>query len=348
MNFATLQGLTIPEGVVTQIADASGRVLWMLPNDEPFTLKVKKITASTYAGDTKYSNESFILLNVYPKTNGTVHVTYGDLTKTITDTSGAAEPNSQQVFFGTFNGVSDSVVTPASGGLTITGDCAGVACGSYSTSSKASDNYDGVTAIGNWEINGFTAIQDNAFKDCSQIKGALVIPNSVTKIRPGAFANCSGLTSITIPNSVTNIAPNPFYGISDNNILKIQGNSGYFSIEGNTLVTIANGTKTLCSGFANTVIPSDIKTIGATAFLNCTGLTTITIPASVEKLGEKAFSGCTNLQTIVILGTNPPSIITSSGMFPTGATIVVPKGYGETYKAVTGWKNFASQIVEAS
>lgn len=28
MNFATLQGLTIPEGVVTQIADASGNVLW--------------------------------------------------------------------------------------------------------------------------------------------------------------------------------------------------------------------------------------------------------------------------------------------------------------------------------
>ena len=28
MNFATLKGLTIPEGNVTQIADASGRVLW--------------------------------------------------------------------------------------------------------------------------------------------------------------------------------------------------------------------------------------------------------------------------------------------------------------------------------
>lgn len=28
MNFATLKGLTIPEGVVTQITDESGRVLW--------------------------------------------------------------------------------------------------------------------------------------------------------------------------------------------------------------------------------------------------------------------------------------------------------------------------------
>lgn len=28
INFATIQGLTIPEGVVTQITDASGNVLW--------------------------------------------------------------------------------------------------------------------------------------------------------------------------------------------------------------------------------------------------------------------------------------------------------------------------------
>lgn len=28
MNFATMKGLTIPEGVVTKITDASGRVLW--------------------------------------------------------------------------------------------------------------------------------------------------------------------------------------------------------------------------------------------------------------------------------------------------------------------------------
>lgn len=28
MNFATLKGLTIPEGVVTQITDATGNVLW--------------------------------------------------------------------------------------------------------------------------------------------------------------------------------------------------------------------------------------------------------------------------------------------------------------------------------
>lgn len=41
MNFSTLQGLTIPEGVVTQIADASGRVIWSAV--EPVTITLSGI-----------------------------------------------------------------------------------------------------------------------------------------------------------------------------------------------------------------------------------------------------------------------------------------------------------------
>lgn len=47
--------------------------------------------------------------------------------------------------------------------------------------------------------------------------GDVVIPQSVegysvTKIGDGAFAYCSGLTSITIPNSVISIGKSAFYG----------------------------------------------------------------------------------------------------------------------------------------
>jgi hypothetical protein len=38
INFSTLKGLTIPEGVVTQITDASGSVLWSAKRNAVVTI----------------------------------------------------------------------------------------------------------------------------------------------------------------------------------------------------------------------------------------------------------------------------------------------------------------------
>uniref|UniRef100_UPI00106B3D63 leucine-rich repeat domain-containing protein n=1 Tax=Flavobacterium psychrophilum TaxID=96345 RepID=UPI00106B3D63 len=43
---------------------------------------------------------------------------------------------------------------------------------------------------------------------------SVTIPNSVTTIGDGSFAECSGLTSVTIPNSVTTIGDEAFAGCS--------------------------------------------------------------------------------------------------------------------------------------
>ena len=194
IDFSTLQGLTIPEGVVTQIADASGRVLWKLSTNKPVILEVEKITARTYAGETTYENEEFILLDIYPKTNGTVSVTYGGLTKTITDTSGAEEPNAQQVFFGTFNGVSDSVTTPKSGDLVIEGDCTAFAIGHFASSSKVTnigcECVTGITDLGSVE-----KIPGSAFVLCRKIKN-ITVPKSVTSIGSAAFLTCDAIEYI--------------------------------------------------------------------------------------------------------------------------------------------------------
>lgn len=189
IDFSTLQGITIPEGAVTQIADASGKVLWKLANDKPIILEVEKITSDTYAAETTYTGEQFILLDIYPKTNGTVSVTYGGLTKTITDTSGVENPNAQRVFFGTFNGVSDSVATPTSGELTIEGDCAAFCCGKYNGTSKEGSGFCAcITKVVNWM--GVEFIPTNAFGAaqgaCEKLT-SLTIPKSVVCIRKSAF-----------------------------------------------------------------------------------------------------------------------------------------------------------------
>lgn len=329
-------GWAIPEGNVVQIADASGRVIWAVPAaGKPVILEVEKITSDTYAGETTYTGEQFILLDIYPKTNGTVKVTYGGLTKTITDTSGAAEPNAQQVFFGTFNGVSDSVTTPASGTLTIEGGCKGFAVGTYktynSTTSKSTSKYCScITAVTDW--GGVTQIPGYAFYKCSTTTFA-ELPEGITSIGNYAFYTCAELDFRELPSGITSI-----------------GNYAFSH----------------CKALALTSLPEGVVSIGNYAF--AMGKTDkgfpdtamdgvhFTLPSTVQSIGDSAFAGTyadtsdyayCYFSEVTILATVPPTITTSFG---TGGTcpIVVLAGYGETYKTAEGWNEYADRIVEAS
>ena len=294
IDFATLQGLNIPEGAVVQIEDAQGRVLWALPvASGSVVLEVKKITATTYAGSTSYANEKFILLDIYPKTNGTVTVTYGGLTKTITDTSGAASPNAKQVYFGTFNGVPDAVETPESGTLTIDGDYSKFAVGTYADSSKASAQaYCGcVTAI--TEFGSIKEIADCAFYKCTDIT-SVSIPNGVTRIGMDAFYGCTGMKNITIPSSVTIIDGFAFYDCRGLTSLIIP----------NSVVAIATYAFALCGGLVSVILSNNLELLNDNLFQICTSLESITIPNAVKQIGASAFSGCSSLNSVTFENTS--------------------------------------------
>ena len=141
----------------------------------------------------------------------------------------------------------------------------------------------------------------------------LIIPNSVTSIGNYAFANCSGLTSITIGNSVTSI-----------------GNSAFY----------------YCSGLTSVTIPNSVTSIGNHVFWGCSGLTSVTIPNSVTSIGGSAFYGA-DMPTVISLIENPFKIAgktSGNGTFSQNtflnATLYVPKGTIEKYKATDGWKDF--------
>ena len=89
----------------------------------------------------------------------------------------------------------------------------------------------------------------------------------VTSIGEYAFADCSGLTSITIPNSVISIGNYAFAG---------------------------------CSELTSITIPSSVTSIENYAFVGCSELTSITIPSSVTSIGNYAFGNCSGLKTIYI------------------------------------------------
>lgn len=178
-------GKTMVDGTVYDIS---------FDKTKPVILTVEKVTSDTYAAETTYTGETFILLDVYPKTNGTVKVTYGGLTKTITDTSGAAEPNAQQVFFGTFNGVSDSVTTPESGELTIEGDCVAFGSGTYKTGKTGNARCGSIKEVVDWGEN-ITKIPDRGFQNSALSN--LTVPATITEIGVSVFLQCNNLTTVT-------------------------------------------------------------------------------------------------------------------------------------------------------
>lgn len=107
--------------------------------------------------------------------------------------------------------------------------------------------------------------------------GEIIIPETVTyngvtykvtSIGTNAFANCSGLTSVTIPNSVTSIGKSAFEG---------------------------------CSGLTGElVIPNSVTSIGDFAFRNCYDLTSVTIGNSVTSIGKLVFEFCDELKKIIV------------------------------------------------
>lgn len=313
--------------------DGVARLFFAPESGGAVILEVEKVTSDTYANETTYTAEEFILLDIYPKTGGTVNVTYGGLTKTITDTSGAEYPNAQKVFFGTFNGVSDSEPTPTSGELVIEGDCRAFGCSSYYYSSKSLTRCGCITAVIDW--GSVTTIYASAFQGCTGLT-SIEISDSVTSIGSNAFYGCTGLTSIEFSSGVTKIASQTFAYCERLNISEIP--EGITDIEfnafnmeydddNNIVVTAMRG--------GTMILPSSLLSIGSEAFVS----------SYVDVSGASQIAGY--LSEVKILATSPPTMSNHAfGYASTIRKITVPKGCGETYKAAENWSYYADVIVE--
>ena len=135
-----------------------------------------------------------------------------------------------------------------------------------------------------------------AFNGCEGLT-SLTISEGVEVIGWGAFGDCSGLTAIEIPSSVTSIGDEPFSGSNLTSIKVDEQNTKYDS-RNNCNAIIETATDKLVSGCKNTIIPTDVKSIGMGAFGGCVGLETIVIPESVKDIGSYVFSDCTGLKEI--------------------------------------------------
>ena len=192
------------------------------------------------------------------------------------------------------------------------------------------------------EFDGpITKIPKQAFYNCKNLTGDLVIPNSVKEIGELAFWNCTGLNgtltlssnlkkicgsafnmsefkgTLKLPNSLTDIGELAFQdckyftSLELSNALSVisrfafrgcVGLSGSLVIP-NSVTEIGEYAFSGCTGFNSTLkLSNKLKTIGNSAFLKCTGFTgSLTLPSSVTEIGEDAFNGCVGLSGSLVI-----------------------------------------------
>ncbi len=192
------------------------------------------------------------------------------------------------------------------------------------------------------EFDGpITKIPKQAFYDCKNLTGDLVIPNSVKEIGEMAFWNCTGLNgtltlsnklekilgsafcnsgfkgTLKLPNSLTNIGSSAFQNckyftsLELSNTLSVISNFAFRGCVGlsgslvipNSVTEIDKYAFSGCTGFNGSLkLSNKLKTIGNSAFLKCTGFTgSLTLPSSVTEIGEDAFNGCVGLSGSLVI-----------------------------------------------
>lgn len=142
------------------------------------------------------------------------------------------------------------------------------------------------------KINGVTVetIGHAAFERSAVT--SVTIPDSVTAIHDGAFANCSQLTNISIPNSVTSIGFSAFEHCTSLKSITLPS----------SLRSISEALFFCCSQLTTIHIPDSVLSIQDYAFENCISLETIHIPVSVTSIGDYAFDGCPSSMTVTYSG----------------------------------------------
>ena len=200
-------------------------------------------------------------------------------------------------------------------------------------------------------VGGLVYIQRigrNGFAYCEKLAG-LTLPETLTFIGAQAFHDCASLTSLNIPKSVTEIENNfVTAGCTGLQTITVDMDNPKYDSRDDCNAIVETETNKLIAGCVKTVIPESIVEITAGAFSELTNLTEITIPAGVEAIAFQTFQGCTGLQSVTMLREEPFAIDESTftnysgdhDLIYTNATLYVPNGCVETYRATEGWSKF--------
>ena len=155
------------------------------------------------------------------------------------------------------------------------------------------------------EGNDYYVIEDGILYNYEKTKivlfpvgyaGEYVMPNTVTEIAAGLFAN-SELTKVTVATSITEIPNNAFK--DSIHLTEVILHAGITSIGDNAFqnCTALTSIKSNEDGIIEDRLPSQLDKIGKYAFSNV-GLEEVEIPAAVSKIGTYAFYNSKSIATL--------------------------------------------------
>ena len=114
-------------------------------------------------------------------------------------------------------------------------------------------------------------IENDTLIRCRRAGGAVTVPEGVTAIGEGAFADLVDLTAVRLPDGLRTVGEYAFSG---------------------------------CTGLGEVNLPEGVEEIGTGAFTGCGGLTAVALPKSLKKLGREVFRDCARLTEITVAAGN--------------------------------------------
>ena len=156
------------------------------------------------------------------------------------------------------------------------------------------------------------------------------IPDCVTSIGSGAFADCRTLEQIVFSPNLTHISCRAF-----ENCTRLRVINNY----SNSIESIGNSAFSNCSALTEINISKNIISIGSWAFDYCDALESVDLGNSLKEIGEFAFERCNSLKEIRVGGLPAKTGYSPFKDINDECKLIVEYCHEkEAYKKAEGWK----------
>lgn len=177
------------------------------------------------------------------------------------------------------------------------------------TATEATSSTDATTSgQGHGTVEETTLVSGVGLADAD---GLYVVPDGITSISEGAFANDATLKKVVIPDSVKEIGCGAFYGCSSlkevvmGSGVRSLGALAFIGCQSLTDINLSEKIEELmpytfyyCRALEKITLPSGLKSIGSYCFGSCAALYEVDFNAALESIGTSAFASCSSLRKL--------------------------------------------------